>query len=156
VVPTIYCSLDPECPSPLSSTWLGAIFGAFATALFFIMITKHVSSALEELRKLYVARTCVMNLIDIFGKKDGEGRIRKDEHNRQHFLRRLNELYLKRYDIKNETINNIYVKADAHQPITSDHDHSCPLCREIMDLIKAFNSGLTKTIEDGAHTRDWM
>ena len=139
--------------------WLGAVFGAIATALFFMMINMHVNSALEELGKIYVARTCVLNLIDLFGKKDGEGRIRKDEHNRELFLTRLKTLYIVQYNIKDELINNIYhtAKYKHEKPIEPSHDHAtCDDCIQIMKLIKEFNKSFSNNIERGAHTRDWM
>jgi hypothetical protein len=157
IVSSGFCNLNSDCPTPLWSVWLGAVFGAVATALFFIMINIHVSSALEELGKLYVARTCVLNLIDIFGKKDGEGRIKKDEHNRQLFLTRLDKLYIKEYKVRGELINTIHDKAKEHEPIVSDHDHTaCDDCKDIMGLIKQFNSSFVNSVEKDAHKRDWM
>ena len=101
----------------------------------------------------------LLGIIDLFGKKDGEGRIRKDEHNRELFLTRLKTLYIDQYNIKDELINNIYhtAKYKHEKPIEPSHDHAtCDDCIQIMKLIKEFNKSFSNNIERGAHTRDWM
>ena len=77
-----YCGFsfgNASCPIQEVQIWLGAFVGAVTSALFFFLIGKNTTYALEKLGKLYVARTCVLNLRDIFGIENGKGRIKKTE-----------------------------------------------------------------------------
>ena len=139
-----YCAVifgNVSCPTPDAQIWMGAVVGVATTALFFYFISKRFKCVLEELGKLYIARTCILNLVDIFGKEHGKGRIKKSETNRQYFLKILDKDYIKTFDIKEgTTVKQIYDKAYDHKEIDQNHDHNtCDSCKDIMKLIKKFD-----------------
>jgi hypothetical protein len=163
IIPLSYCGLtfgDASCPPSDASIWMGAVIGVMTTALFFFLISRRFKSVLEELGKLYIARTCVLNLMDIFGKEHGKGRIKKSEKNRKYFQNILKEEYLDRFNITNGLIFEIHKKAINHKKETnSDHNHEeCDDCKEIMTLIKDFNKVEKNIIEgnDEIERLDWM
>ena len=151
---------DASCPTSETSIGMGAIIGVATTAIFFFLISRRFKNTLEELGKLYIARTCVFNLMDIFGREHGKGRIKKSEHNRQYFQRILKEEYLDRFKITSGLIYRIYEKAVNHKEKTNpEHDHKeCEDCKEIMALIKEFNSKEKNLIEGDKEVErlEWM
>jgi len=158
-----YCGFsfgDLSCPAPDASIGIGALIGVVTTALFFFLISKRFKTVLEELGKLYIARTCVLNLMDIFGKEHGKGRITKSEKNKNYFLKILKEDYLDRFNITDGIIYQIYQEVINHkEKTTSDHNHNnCKQCKKIMDLIKEFNSKEKNIIEgnDEVEKIQWM
>jgi len=122
-------------------------------------ISRRFKTVLEELGKLYIARTCVLNLMDIFGKEHGKGRI-KSEQNRKYFQDILKEEYLDRFNIKSGIIYQIYKKAINHKEKTNpNHNHeNCNDCKEIITLIKEFNSKEKNIIEGDKKVEklDWI
>ncbi|MCH9658675.1 hypothetical protein K0U27_08320 [archaeon] len=163
ILPVSYCGFifgDISCPAPDASIWMGAIVGVITTALFFFLISRRFNTVLEELGKLYIARTCVLNLMDIFGKENGKGRIKKSEHNRKYFQNVLKKDYLDRFNITSGIVYQIYEKATSHKDNTSNDHNSddCNDCKEIMVLIKKFNSTEKNIIEDDSVIEkiDWM
>lgn len=158
-----YCSFsfgDASCPTPDVSILMGAVVGVMTTALFFFLISRRFKTVLEELGKLYIARTCVLNLMDIFGNEHGKGRIKKSEQNRKYFQRILKEEYLDRFNITDGIIFQIYENAVNHEKETNqDHNHGdCDDCKEIMALIKKFNSQEKNIIEGDKEVEkyDWI
>ncbi|MDE1769005.1 MAG: hypothetical protein KGI28_00445 [Thaumarchaeota archaeon] len=169
ILPTLYCGsnlADPSCPTPNASVWLVALIGSLTTALFFFMISRRFTSALDELElslkelgKLYTARTCILNLIDIFGKTadDKSARMKKSEKNRLYFLGILKKNYIDRFNVGDKIILQIYKEGSEHEPITEDHDHTaCDGCKNMMKLIKEFNIATPNTIEKDADKKVWL
>ena len=163
LLPVSYCGFifgDASCPTPDVSMGIGALIGVITTAIFFFLISRRFKSVLEELGKLYIARTCVLNLMDIFGKEHGKGRIKKSEHNRKYFQEVLKEQYLDRFNITEGIVYQIYEKAINHnEKTTSEHNHDeCDDCKEIMILIRDFNSKEKNIIEGDKEVEklEWM
>lgn len=162
VISTLTCGSafdNFSCPPPDVEIWIGAIIGVLTTALFFFMINRRVKTVLEQLGKLYIARTCVLNLMDIFGKENGKGRIKKSEKNRQYFLKVLKEDYIDRFSISNSLILDIYQTAKDHKLVETDHNHvNCTDCNQIMKLIKQFNEEEKNIIEGDKEVEkiDWI
>ena len=161
IISLTYCGFrysDPSCPTPDAQIWIGAVTGVLTTAIFFFLISRRLNSTLERLGKLYVARTCVLNLMDIFGKEHGKGRIKKSEKNRTYFQEILKNDYLDTFGITTGTIRDIYDMAIGHKEMVDhDHDHTiCPSCQNIMKVIKKFNEEEKNLIEENADKLDWI
>jgi len=132
-----------------TSIWVGAFLGAVTTALFFYLIEKRVSTALEDYARAYIVRTCFFNLKDVFApnKVRGERRLIPNEVNRQYFLKILNEQYLLEFDAKEgDIVRDIYRLASNHGEIVEDaHDYEkCPVCRNDEGLVRQLKRYLDK------------
>ena len=69
-----YCLVvygDFTCPAQEAQIWLGGLLGVVTAALFFFLIGNDISSSLEKLGKVYIVRTCILNMWDLYGKENG-------------------------------------------------------------------------------------
>jgi hypothetical protein len=159
-LPILYCSLQIRnglCLTPDASVWLGAFMGVLTTALFFFLINRRFKPTLQKLGELYVARTCILNLMDIFGQSKDKGRIKKSEYNRTYFLDILKNDYIKLHRIEGTLVNQIHDLARSHEEIVEDHDHTaCQKCKDIMAMIRKFNAEQVNTIQENAQNLDWI
>jgi hypothetical protein len=149
---------------------LSVIFGAITTALFYAMIEwrqakfekeqknlkEELSRTLMDYARLYVVRTCLFNLKDIFAPPPiGRRKIKPSEHNRLHFLGILNERYLLKFEIREgDPVKAIYEKAIKHR-IDDDHNFGdCKSCNEIAGEISHYLSIDGNPFEGGAEMEE--
>lgn len=136
-----YTQEDSNCPIEEMQILLGTIIGIILSAVFFILLGKHIEPSLEIIGRAYIVRTCMMNFMDLFGKADGEGRIFKTDKNREYFLEVLSD-YIETFNVTNSVENKIHEAIVNHGEVSPLHDQKyCrrkPSCEEIMGMLKIF------------------
>ena len=163
LVLNVYCgdfAFGASCEQATSnfSIYITAAIGVIIALLFFALEREQakLQKGIEFLTELYVARTCMLNLLDVFA---GEShKIEPNEKNRQEFLRKLKEHYIQRFDVKQHEVLEIRDLTEAHgqipeeppttpgncqtcgQPlkIRAQHQQGCDLCKELVVKIKKF------------------
>jgi hypothetical protein len=155
------------CPTEESEILLDVSLGISSTIIFFLWFNKHLDKGYDELAKMYLVRTCMLNFLDIFNNKNGEGRIFKTEQNRLYFLKILKDVYLAKFTPKkNESIVYDTMRMiEKHGPIFPEHDHlkcegenSCgKITEKLLEFIKnPENVNPIEKSDDIDKNNNWM
>ena len=117
------------------SLLIGLVVGVIISWIFFYIQNK-MQKDISYLTELYVVRTCMFNLFDVFSGKDHK--IKPTEENRQRFVKKLEEDYIKKFGIRKSEVIEIFKLAKNHEIPNTDHQKDCPECKDLADKIQKF------------------
>ena len=113
------------------SLLVGLVTGVAISAVFFFIQNK-IQRDVAFLTELYVARTCMFNLSDIFSGKSHK--IDPTDEQRKKYLKTLKEDYIEKFHVKNNDVVQILKLASDHKIPETDHQREiCPDCKHLDD-----------------------
>ena len=117
------------------SLLIGLVAGVIISWIFFYIQNK-MQKDISYLTELYVVRTCMFNLYDVFSGKSHK--IQPNDENRKRFVKKLEEDYIKKFGIKKNEVIEICKLAKNHELQNTDHQKDCPECKNLSNKIQKF------------------